>query len=102
MGDPGGNRKPVRGIDGDVPTRKLAWSGWLPLMRCFDTDAIPAVPGVNRIRARDERILAYVGQTGRSLRERLRSLRGVYAPEMPYRDPHTAAGALGVGSTDWR
>jgi hypothetical protein len=36
--------------------------------------------------------LVYVGQTGRSLRERLMSLaRGANADECPYNDPHTAA-----------
>ena len=36
----------------------------------------------------------YIGQTGLALRERLRMLRGVYAEQMPYRDPHTVGPAL--------
>ena len=38
--------------------------------------------------------LDYIGQTGRSLRERLGSRSAVYRSEMPYRDPHTAGPAL--------
>lgn len=39
--------------------------------------------------------LVYVGQTGRSLRERLSSLRRhELSPEMPFNDPHTAAPLL--------
>lgn len=36
----------------------------------------------------------YVGQTGRSLRERLGALSRCHSDTMPYRDPHTAAPAL--------
>jgi hypothetical protein len=70
------------------------WTEWAPLEECMETARIPPEPGLYRIRARGDELLAYVGQTGRTLRERLRSLRGVYAAEMPYRDPHTAAPAL--------
>jgi len=52
------------------------------------------LPGLYRIRARDDAVLGYIGQTGRSVLERLRALRGVYGTEMPYRDPHTAGPAL--------
>jgi hypothetical protein len=46
-----------------------------------------------RVVGRDE--LAYVGQTGRNLRERLRGLgAGLHAAEMPFNDPHTAAPKL--------
>jgi hypothetical protein len=38
--------------------------------------------------------LDYIGQTGLNLRARLGMLVGVRAPEMPYRDPHTAGPAL--------
>lgn len=66
----------------------------MALPDCFGASAVPPVPGLYRLRARDDAVLAYVGQTGRSLHERLRALRGVYAREMPYRDPHTVAPAL--------
>jgi hypothetical protein len=42
----------------------------------------------------DERGVVYIGETGRGLRGRLGQLQGVFADEMPYADPHTAAPAL--------
>jgi hypothetical protein len=36
----------------------------------------------------------YIGQTGRSLKERLGALKGVYGDVMPYNDPHTAGPSL--------
>jgi len=42
----------------------------------------------------------YVGQTGRTLKERLGSLRGVYGEVMPYSDPHTLGPALWAHRTD--
>jgi hypothetical protein len=38
--------------------------------------------------------MLYVGQTGRTLRERLGALKGVYGELMPYNDPHTVGPAL--------
>ena len=71
----------------------VEWSDWTSLdptvgdVSTFSTDE-----GVYRVRHRDRKGLTYVGETGRSLRGRVRALaRGVYADEMPYRDPHTAA-----------
>jgi hypothetical protein len=55
---------------------------------------IPRVQGLYRIRRKDGSALEYIGETGRSLRERLGMLAGVYRATMPYRDPHTAAPAL--------
>src|SRR5262250_2074499 len=56
--------------------------------------AIPLVSGLYRVRRTGEESLDYIGQTGLPLRRRLAMLAGVYRPEMPYRDPHTAAPAL--------
>jgi len=73
----------------------LNWSEWTPL----DADSfskIPRQPGLYRIRHRlDKRDhLEYLGESG-DTRRRIQSLaRGVYAGEMPYRDPHTAAPCL--------
>jgi hypothetical protein len=40
--------------------------------------------------------LAYIGQTGRSLRQRVCALvHGTLADAMPFNDPHTAAPRLG-------
>lgn len=69
------------------------WSEWLSL----DPDdgelgAIPTDVGLYRVRNRGHSGLSYVGETGRSLRGRIRALaRGTYADEMPYRDPHVGA-----------
>ena len=54
----------------------------------------PAVPGVYRIRRQGGigNRLVYIGQTGRTLRERLLALAaGVNAEQCPFNDPHTAA-----------
>lgn len=78
---------------------KCVWSEWLPLNG--DVSVYKSVPakqsGLYRIRAISKAGLIYIGQTGRCLRERLRALRtGVYAQDMPYNDPHTAAPNLWV------
>lgn len=74
----------------------LNWTDWGPLrtgaghVHTFSTDA-----GLYRIRHPEYDGLVYVGETGRSVRGRVRALaRGTYADEMPYRDPHTAAPTL--------
>ncbi len=72
----------------------LGWSGWISLDERSSLRQLPATAGLYRVRAVDEALLAYVGQTGRSLRERVSALRGAFGREMPYRDPHTAAPAL--------
>jgi hypothetical protein len=72
----------------------LDWTSWCPLENDAIRRATPAVPGVYRIRRKDENVnrLVYVGQTGRTLRERLRSLAtGVNGKQCPFNDPHTAA-----------
>jgi len=38
--------------------------------------------------------MLYVGQTGRTLKERLGALKGVFGEEIPYNDPHTVGPAL--------
>ncbi len=86
----------------DVPTivdpiPLLVWSAWVPLEGCWRGAMIPTLPGLYRIRREGRNDLDYIGQTGSGsmhLRRRLGMLKGVYAAEMPYRDPHTAAPAL--------
>lgn len=72
----------------------LAWSEWVP----FDGGSAarwPKGPGVYRVRIADDGRLAYIGQTGRDLRGRLRDLRAnTLADVMPFNDPHTAAPGL--------
>jgi len=73
------------------------WSAWYPLENCWQDSVIPSLAGLYRVRRQGTEGLDYVGQTGvgtMTLRKRLAMLKGVYANEMPYRDPHTAAPAL--------
>jgi hypothetical protein len=70
------------------------WSAWLPLRGAGRDRQMPAVPGLYRIRRQGDQALVYIGETGRQLRGRLGQLQGVFAVQMPYADPHTAAPAL--------
>ncbi len=70
------------------------WSSWHPLRGISRNPSIPRQPGIYRVRRRGYGGLEYIGQTGRSLRERLGALSRCHADQMPYRDPHTAAPAL--------
>jgi hypothetical protein len=72
----------------------LPWGDWYPLSGIGRNRKVPATPGLYRIRRIGREHLDYIGQTGNSLRGRLAMLRGVFADEMPYRDPHIAAPAL--------
>src|SRR5262245_50899157 len=72
------------------------WSPFVPFgasrnrMRTLTTD-----PGLYRVRVGGRDQLAYIGQTGRSLCERVGMLvRGTLATEMPFNDRHTAAPKL--------
>ena len=56
---------------------------------------LPKCPGAYRVKPLGEDQLAYIGQTGRDLRERLRDLcLNTLKLEMPFNDPHTAAPSL--------
>jgi hypothetical protein len=75
----------------------LIWSEWLPHLGCWRGDRVPTEPGLYRLRPVGQTCLDYLGQTGSGkmgLRKRLAMQAGVYADEMPYTDPHTAAPAL--------
>jgi hypothetical protein len=77
--------------------RTLVWSPWVPHQGCWLGHRIPDEPGVYRIRRVKQACIDYIGQTGKgamTLRKRLGMQRGVYADDMPYTDPHTAAPAL--------
>lgn len=78
----------------DAAWCSLAWTPWVALERETIRRTALGLPGVYRIRhagGQPER-LVYVGQTGRTLRERLLSLgAGTNAEECPFNDPHTAA-----------
>jgi hypothetical protein len=77
----------------------LTWSAWIPLDAGLDEclEHISTNPGIYRVRVSKPGGLAYIGQTGRSLRERTRALsRHTYRDlaDQPWNDPHTAAPAL--------
>src|SRR5690242_51447 len=75
----------------------LAWSTWQLLYESWLSGRLPDRPGLYRIRRTGRSDLDYIGQTGMgnmTLRQRAGMLRGVFAEEMPYRDPHTAGPAL--------
>ena len=81
--------------------RGLTWTRWVPLdAPARAVSAIPTGAGIYRVRivGINER-LAYIGQTGRNLRERTRAL-GLHThrAQAPFNDPHTAAPGLWV----WR
>lgn len=72
----------------------LVWTPWCPLISSPTDPTIPRLPGLYRIRRIGRSDIDYIGQTGMRLGQRLAMLRGLYAEQMPYRDPHTAAPAL--------
>ena len=74
----------------------LSWTPWIPFStQSSEFQIIPKEPGLYRIRPVNEQFLMYIGQTGRSLRERLNDLRRNTVKEiMPFNDPHTAAPSL--------
>ena len=55
---------------------------------------MPRLPGLYRIRSVQTGRILSIGQTGRTLKERMGALKGVYGEVMPYNDPHTAGPAL--------
>jgi hypothetical protein len=70
---------------------KLPWTKWI---RFSDGDfkLLPGQAGFYRIRPVGKKELMYIGQTGNSLRDRLKTLaRETHRKEMPFNDPHTAA-----------
>jgi hypothetical protein len=74
----------------------FAWTEWAPFENAANAfRALPILPGIYRVQAMSTGELAYIGQTGRPLRERLGALRlNTLKPDMPWNDPHTAAPAL--------
>lgn len=69
------------------------WSRWMSLNPANgELSEIATDEGLYRVRHGERDELTYIGETGRSIRGRVRSLsRGAYADEMPFRDPHVAA-----------
>jgi len=78
---------------------ELEWSNWMKLEAPLSDYQINVTkePGFYRVRSSSCPGLVYVGQTGRDLRARTRSLaRWAYSSlnEPPWNDPHTAASIL--------
>jgi hypothetical protein len=71
----------------------ITWSDWVEFAPDRSTfSAFPTTAGVYRVRVIGDDGLVYIGQTGRSLRERVRTLcLRTLDTEMPFNDPHTAA-----------
>jgi hypothetical protein len=70
----------------------LDWTSFIPFN--FD-QSYSNGPGLYRVRVSGKSELAYIGQTGRNLKERVRELiRNTLADKMPFNDPHTAAPRL--------
>ena len=72
----------------------LPWTPWVTLKREAIRQVALTLPGVYRIGREENELvqLAYIGQTGRGLRKRLRALAaGANAESCPFNDPHTAA-----------
>jgi hypothetical protein len=72
----------------------LNWSAWTPFDG-GDFKGLHSGAGLYRIRVADSPVLAYIGQTGRDLRQRLGDLRrNTLAETMPFNDPHPVAPSL--------
>jgi len=73
-----------------------AWSCWMPLKDNWLGDTLPTCSGLYRIRlvSKTQCQVAYIGQSGSGLKERIYALRHVYDDTMPYKAPHTAGPSL--------
>ena len=73
-----------------------AWGDWYQLEGIWRGTALPGSPGLYRIRlvCNEQVQMAYIGQSGRSLKVRVSDLRYVYSDTMPYKAPHTAGPSL--------
>lgn len=72
----------------------LQWSPWFNFREPKPVHPFLNVPGiVYRVRPVGINKLAYIGQSGRSARERVvrELIKHTFVEEMPFNDPHTAA-----------
>lgn len=73
----------------------LKWTPWVRFGDKRNMKLIPKNAGLYRVKPVGMKRLAYIGQTGRDLRERLSDLiNNTLKREMPFNDPHTAAPSL--------
>ncbi len=70
----------------------LKWTDWYKFKDWETVKSIlPKTGGLYRIRPEEKDFLMYIGQTGRSFRERIKELLcDIDSKLMPYNDPHTA------------
>jgi len=77
----------------------LSWSPWVPFSAAKEEFRfIPKDPGLYRIRPAGKEFLMYIGETRRTVHERINELRQTLKRKdlMPWNDPHTAAPSLWV------
>jgi hypothetical protein len=82
----------------------LTWTEWIPFNATKQVwTRIPREPGLYRIRPVGKEYLVYIGETKRTLRERLHTLRIELSKseQMPWSDPHTEAAALWAWRSEW-
>jgi hypothetical protein len=74
----------------------LAWSPWVAFATASRRmDVLPDEPGLYRIRPAGSSVLAYIGETGQSLRQTYAEIRqNTVKLQMPWSDPQPAAPAL--------
>jgi hypothetical protein len=75
----------------------LPWSPWIPFTADkLEFRQIPQEPGIYRIRPTNKDFLMYIGETRRTVHQRLNELRHSIKriDLMPWNDPHTAAPSL--------
>lgn len=75
----------------------LQWGEWRPLEGAWRDPAIPAEPGISRIRRVGHEDLDYIGHSGTdqaNIRARLGHLRNIYREVRPASGPHVAAPGL--------
>lgn len=77
----------------------MLWTPWIPLSAPLVVyrSEVPKTAGFYRVKAKGSSSLVYIGQSGRDLRARVRSLaRHAFRPydDPPWNDPHTAAPLL--------
>jgi hypothetical protein len=75
----------------------LSWSPWVPFSAAKEEYRfIPKDPGLYRIRPAGKDFLMYIGETRRTVHERINELRQTLKRKdlMPWNDPHTPAPSL--------
>jgi hypothetical protein len=97
---PDPDQTPIKPKDRDYLSytwSSLPWSPWVPFTATKEEfRQIPREPGLYRIKPVGKDFLMYIGETRRTLHERINELRQTLnrSDLMPWNDPHTAAPSL--------